>query len=295
MATARPPQGAQAALRALRLLKLFSAAAPEMNLAEISERAGLNKTTTHRLLQALSSEAMIERDETTSRYRLGAGLMALGVQALASSDLRLRARPMLKRLARETGETATLEVPIDRSMLILDEVASSHFVGAAGNVGTRWPLHATSTGKALIAFDEQVMTRLGDELPALTPSTIVCRADLEKQLGLIRRRGFAGYIRLYLRPSPFMLPFNVIGEISRTLALAVRLFGNIMSGAMIGAILLTVVPFIFPVVMNLLGLITGVIQAYIFAVLAAVYIAAAVKVEAGREGQPTSTEGEEHG
>lgn len=191
MVTASPPQGAQAALRALRLLKLFTAAAPEMNLAEISERAGLNKTTTHRLLQALSSEAMIERDEATSRYRLGAGLMALGVQALASSDLRLRARPMLKRLARETGETATLEVPIDRSMLILDEVASSHFVGAAGNVGTRWPLHATSTGKALIAFDEQVMTRLGDELPALTPSTIVCRADLEKQLGLIRRRGFA--------------------------------------------------------------------------------------------------------
>jgi len=99
----------------------------------------------------------------------------------------------------------------------------------------------------------------------------------------VRRRGFGGYMRLYLRPTPFMLPFNVIGEISRTLALAVRLFGNIMSGAMIGAILLTVVPFIFPVVMNLLGLITGVIQAYIFAVLAAVYIAAAARVEQERE------------
>jgi len=191
MATASPPQGAQAALRALRLLKLFTASSPEMNLAEISERAALNKTTTHRLLQALASEAMVERDETTSRYRLGAGLMALGVQALSSSDLRLRARPMLKRLARDTGETATLEVPIDRSMLILDEVAGSHFVGAAGNVGTRWPMHATSTGKALIAFDEQVMSRLGDELTALTARTIVRRADLEKQLGLIRQRGFA--------------------------------------------------------------------------------------------------------
>jgi len=191
MATASPPQGAQAALRALRLLKLFTASSPEMNLAEISERAALNKTTTHRLLQALASEAMVERDETTSRYRLGAGLMALGVQALSSSDLRLRARPMLKRLARDTGETATLEVPIDRSMLILDEVAGSHFVGAAGNVGTRWPMHATSTGKALIAFDEQAMSRLGDELTALTARTIVRRADLEKQLGLIRQRGFA--------------------------------------------------------------------------------------------------------
>jgi DNA-binding IclR family transcriptional regulator len=117
--------------------------------------------------------------------------MALGVQALSSSDLRLRVRPTLKRLAQDTGETATLEVPIDRSMLILDEVAGSHFVGAAGNVGTRWPLHATSTGKALIAFDEQAMIRLGDDLPALTPRTIVRRADLEKQLGVIRQRGFA--------------------------------------------------------------------------------------------------------
>jgi DNA-binding IclR family transcriptional regulator len=75
--------------------------------------------------------------------------------------------------------------------LILDEVAGSHFVGAAGNVGTRWPLHATSTGKALVAFDEQVRARLADELPALTPSTIVRRSDLEKQLTAIRHRGFA--------------------------------------------------------------------------------------------------------
>ena len=191
MATASPPQGAQAALRAIRLLKLFTPTAPEMNLVEISEQASLNKTTAHRLLQALSSEGMIERDEATSKYRLGAGLMALGVQALSSSDLRLRVRPMLKQLARETGETATLEVPIDNSMLILDEVAGSHFVGAAGNVGTRWPLHATSTGKALIAFDEHAMGRLADQLPALTPRTIVSRTELEKQLGVIRRRGFA--------------------------------------------------------------------------------------------------------
>ena len=158
---------------------------------EISERAGLNKTTTHRLLQALSSEAMVERDETHGTYRLGVGMMALGVQALSSSDLRLRVRPMLKRLARETGETATLEVPIDTSMLILDEVAGSHFVGAAGNVGTRWPLHATSTGKALVAFDEQVRERLSPNLPSLTPSTIVRKSDLEKQLVAIRQRGFA--------------------------------------------------------------------------------------------------------
>ena len=73
-----------------------------------------------------------------------------------------------------------------------------------------------------------------------------------------------------------MLPFNIIGELSRSLALAVRLFGNMMSGAMILGILLTITPFIFPVAMSALGLLTGMVQAYIFSILATVYIAAAV-------------------
>jgi len=99
----------------------------------------------------------------------------------------------------------------------------------------------------------------------------------------IKRHGLRGYLRLYLQPSPLMLPFNIFGELSRTLALAVRLFGNIMSGAMIVGILLSVAPLFFPVIMNLLGLLIGVIQAYIFAVLAAVYIAAAARVQQERE------------
>jgi F-type H+-transporting ATPase subunit a len=80
-----------------------------------------------------------------------------------------------------------------------------------------------------------------------------------------------------------MLPFNVIGELSRTMALAVRLFGNVMSGAMIAAILLSIIPFFFPVVMQLLGLLTGLIQAYIFAVLAMVYIPSATRVHHEQE------------
>jgi F-type H+-transporting ATPase subunit a len=101
----------------------------------------------------------------------------------------------------------------------------------------------------------------------------------------ILRRGISGYFKLYIKPTPFMLPFNIMGEVSRTLALAVRLFGNIMSGAMIAGILLSLAPLFFPVLMNILGLITGVIQAYIFAVLAAVYLAAAVRVQKDQETQ----------
>lgn len=93
----------------------------------------------------------------------------------------------------------------------------------------------------------------------------------------IAEQGLGNYLRSYLQPTPIMLPFNVIGELSRTLALAVRLFGNMMSGSMIVAILLVVTPLFFPIVMNALGLLTGVVQAYIFTILATVYIAAATR------------------
>ena len=88
----------------------------------------------------------------------------------------------------------------------------------------------------------------------------------------IGSRGLGAYLRSYLQPSPIMLPFNLVSEIFRGLSLAIRLYGNIMSGAVIAAILLGVAPFFFPVVMDMLGLLTGVIQAYIFAILATVYI-----------------------
>ena len=99
----------------------------------------------------------------------------------------------------------------------------------------------------------------------------------------IEDQGVGGYLREYLKPTVIMLPFNIISELSRTLALAVRLFGNMMSGTMILAILLTITPFIFPLAMSALGLLTGMVQAYIFSILATVYIAAAIRV---RKHQP---------
>jgi alternate F1F0 ATPase F0 subunit A len=99
----------------------------------------------------------------------------------------------------------------------------------------------------------------------------------------ITQQGVLAYLKQYLRPSPLMLPFNIISELSRTLALAVRLFGNIMSGTLIGAILLSVVPFFLPVIMNLLGLLIGQIQAYIFAILATVYIASATQSQQSQQ------------
>jgi F-type H+-transporting ATPase subunit a len=105
----------------------------------------------------------------------------------------------------------------------------------------------------------------------------------------IAEQGLGGYLKSYVKPTFVMLPFHIISELSRTLALAIRLFGNIMSGTIILGILLTITPFLFPIVMSALGLLTGMVQAYIFSVLATVYIAAATRAredEVKTKGQP---------
>lgn len=120
-------------------------------------------------------------------------------------------------------------------------------------------------------------------LPGITPPTASLSTTAALALAVllavpaytIRQHGLKAWLGQYLKPTPLMLPFNVIGELSRTLALAIRLYGNMMSGAVLLAILIGIAPFFFPVVMQAFGLLTGVVQAYIFAVLATVYIASA--------------------
>ena len=103
----------------------------------------------------------------------------------------------------------------------------------------------------------------------------------------IEEQGLGSYLKSYVEPTVVMLPFNIISELSRTLALAVRLFGNMMSGTMILAILLTITPFIFPIAMSALGLLTGMVQAYIFSILAGVYIASATRARKSRSAPAT--------
>ena len=102
----------------------------------------------------------------------------------------------------------------------------------------------------------------------------------------IANEGFVSYLKQYTKPTPLMLPFNIMGEFTRTLAMAVRLFGNIMSETKIAAILLAVIPFFFPVIMQALGLLIGMIQAFIFTVLAMIYVASAERT--GSEGKQTN-------
>ena len=110
----------------------------------------------------------------------------------------------------------------------------------------------------------------------------------------IANDGVGAYLKQYIEPTPLMLPFNIIGEITRTISLAIRLYGNIMSGTVIVGILLSLTPFFFPLLMQLLGLITGIVQAYIFAMLSMVYIASATTAHQQPETDETS-KGDQNG
>lgn len=120
-------------------------------------------------------------------------------------------------------------------------------------------------------------------IPGFTPPTSSLSTTVALALSVlvavplfgVASGGVMHYLKTFIQPSVVMLPFNIIGEFSKGISLAVRLYGNVMSGAVIAAILLSIAPFFFPVIMEMLGLLTGLIQAYIFAILATVYISSA--------------------
>ncbi|MEO8159154.1 MAG: F0F1 ATP synthase subunit A [Betaproteobacteria bacterium] len=153
----------------------------------------------------------------------------------------------------------------------IEEVGLSHPKKYLGFLGTLFLFVATASLCIVIPGYEPPTGSL-----STTAALALCVFVAVPFFG-IEEQGVRSYLKSYATPTIIMLPFNVISEVSRTLALAVRLFGNMMSGAMIIAILLTITPFIFPIVMTVLGLLTGMVQAYIFSILATVYIAAATR------------------
>jgi F-type H+-transporting ATPase subunit a len=164
-----------------------------------------------------------------------------------------------------------LEIVVTAIMGQIEDVGLQHPRRYLGFLGTLFLFVAAAALATVIP---------GYEPPTASLSTTVALALcvlVAVPLFGISGHGLGAYLKSYMQPTPIMLPFNLISEASRTLALAVRLFGNMMSGAMIIAILLSITPFVFPIVMTVLGLLTGMVQAYIFTILAAVYIAAATR------------------
>src|ERR1700723_1211017 len=164
-----------------------------------------------------------------------------------------------------------LEIVVTTIQKQIKEVGLQHPEKYLGFIGTLFLFIAVSNLCAILPWYEPPTGSLS------TTSALAISVFVAVTLFGIEEQGLAGYLGSYLKPTFIMPPFNIISEFSRTFALAIRLFGNIMSGTMIVGILLTITPLIFPIFMDLLGLLTGMVQAYIFSILAAVYIAAATR------------------
>lgn len=179
--------------RAVGLLKAFTPERPVLRLPDLARLVGLNKTTAHRLLSALTGEGLLERLPGGGGYRLGPELLALGSRALSASGLREASHAELQALALATRETVTLEVLVGRDVLILDEAIGDYVVGSMPSRGTRWPAHATSTGKVLLAHLPVAALEplLAGPLAAPSPRTITDPAELRRELARVRSRGWA--------------------------------------------------------------------------------------------------------
>lgn len=164
-----------------------------------------------------------------------------------------------------------LEIVVTTIQKQIKEVGLRHPLKYLPFIGTLFLFIAVSNVCAIIpGYDPPTGSLSTTTALALSVFVAVLLFGIEKQ-------GLVGYLKSYVEPTFLMLPFNIISEFSRTFALAIRLFGNIMSGTMIVGILLTITPLIFPIFMDVLGLLTGMVQAYIFSILATVYIAAATR------------------
>ena len=185
--------GTQAVSRAVALLKAFSDTQPEMGLTALARAAGLHKTTAHRLLAALEREGLVAHDGHDGTYRLGPEAIALGSRALRATELRAVARPELEALARRTGETADLEILDGGQVVVLDEAHGRFVIGTVLTVGMRWPAHATSTGKAMLAYltEDERSAALPRRLATPTDKTIGDRETLRGELARVRERGYA--------------------------------------------------------------------------------------------------------
>jgi DNA-binding IclR family transcriptional regulator len=183
--------GVQSVERASELLKAVADAREPETAQALADRCALNRTTTWRLLATLERHGLVDRDPETSRYSIGPAVIRLaaasGYEALAR-----RAQPLLRRLAEGTGETVNLAVPRGLELVYVGQVQAQH-VMTANWLGRPVALHATSTGKAFLAWlpEEERAAALAEPLDRFTKTTLTDAAALEAELRTVRRRGYA--------------------------------------------------------------------------------------------------------
>ena len=177
--------------RAITILEIL-ARAGEAGVTEVAGELGVHKSTAFRLIGTMEARGIVEQADVRGKYRLGLGLVRMAGSTVARIDIVQAARPIGKELAAETGETVNIAVLVDSSALYLDQIAGASSLQPHNWVGQRRPLHATSSGKALVAhLDPREVDALLPHLEAHTERTVTRRATLHRQLAEIRERGYA--------------------------------------------------------------------------------------------------------
>jgi IclR family acetate operon transcriptional repressor len=182
-------------MRAFSVINFIVDRAPATaGISAIAREVNLPKSVTHRILKELAAVQFLHFEEDSKQYRLGPTAIAVGLAALRSLDLPRMARPHLERLARESGETATLSVRQTWTRVYIDQVLSDHEIRMAVSLGSSHPLHAGASSRAILAalpdaaVDEYLAHQLLDRV---TASTITDPAELRRSLEHVRRDGFA--------------------------------------------------------------------------------------------------------
>jgi DNA-binding IclR family transcriptional regulator len=179
--------------RALQILGCFDHSHPERGISEIAKAVGLHKATTYRIVSTLVSYGYLERAEDGQRYRLGMAMASLGFIALRRTDVRREAMPIMTDLAARLNETCDLSVYNRGEVYFLEVVQGSRALTVAAAVGRSLPVHATASGKLMLAYlpDSEAEAVLEGPLAAHTQQTITRPGELRKQLEHVRAQGFA--------------------------------------------------------------------------------------------------------
>lgn len=242
-------QGTQSIERAIQILRLFDDEKPDWTLIELIEATGLKKTTVFRMLTTLKHEGFLDQIDTGT-WCLGSELIMLGGRSMRRHRFRAVANDEMRRVARETGESATIDVFwIDGDdapfSMVIDECLGHHLLGMTQYIGVRLPAHATSTGKVLLAHlpKTQLNTFNLKDLPALTSHTTVDPKVLKKELTNIRKRGYSTTINelevgiiglavpIFNHHSEVIAALSVAGPASRISAEKLEKFFPILSRA----------------------------------------------------------------
>lgn len=178
--------------KALRILKAFNKNGV-WRVGELTEELGFSKSTVSRLIQTLVEEEFLMEDPDNPGYRIGSSLLSLGGHFVSNSELYQEVAPVLNKLVLETGESVHIAVRNKRKVLYLNKQLGSYYSDIQTQIGSLNPVHATSSGKMLLAHspEDTIELILSDELEAFTPYTHTNPLMIRQELENIRKQGYA--------------------------------------------------------------------------------------------------------